>query len=189
MDVAAEAALGLQMIEARPTEPAPAYTPGSEADFDRLYRASYHRLLYALLAVTGDYQAAEDCVQEAFVKAYHAWPMWKPDAPAEAWLHRIGLNVAFSYLRWRKLRELPEIVRRLGRQTRETDPEDIALRGELLAALRKLPPEQAAAIVLRFHHGYTNRDMAHALGVPESTIASRVAAAKERLRHELGEPA
>ncbi|HEU0166175.1 MAG TPA: sigma-70 family RNA polymerase sigma factor [Chloroflexota bacterium] len=189
MDVAAEAALGLQMIEARPTEPAPAYTPGSEADFDRLYRASYHRLLYALLAVTGDYEAAEDCVQEAFVKAYHAWPMWKPDAPAEAWLHRIGLNVAFSYLRWRKLRELPEIVRRLGRQTRETDPEDIALRGELLAALRKLPPEQAAAIVLRFHHGYTNRDMAHALGVPESTIASRVAAAKERLRHELGEPA
>ena len=53
-------------------------------------------------------------------------------------------------------------------------------------ALRKLPPEQAAAIILRHLHGYTNREIGTALGVPERTVASRLAAAKRRLRAELG---
>jgi RNA polymerase sigma-70 factor (ECF subfamily) len=57
---------------------------------------------------------------------------------------------------------------------------------ELLGALRRLPAKQAAVIVLRHHHGYTNREIAGALGVAESTIASRLAAAKQRLRRELG---
>ena len=56
---------------------------------------------------------------------------------------------------------------------------------DLFRALRKLPPDQAAAVVLRHHHGYTNREIAFALGSPESTIASRLAKAKERLREEL----
>ena len=51
-----------------------------------------------------------------------------------------------------------------------------------LAALSKLPPKQAAAIVLRHYHGYTNRAIAQALGIPERTVASRLAVAKERLR-------
>jgi RNA polymerase sigma-70 factor (ECF subfamily) len=161
------------------------YTPGSQRDFDRLYRASYQRLLYTILAVVGDYQAAEDCTQEAFVRAYRTWKDWRPDAPAEAWLHRIALNAAFSHLRWRKLRQLPEIVRRLGSPRSDSGAADIGLRSELLAALGKLPREQAATIILRHHHGYTNREIALALNVAESTVASRLAAAKQRLRREL----
>jgi RNA polymerase sigma-70 factor (ECF subfamily) len=56
---------------------------------------------------------------------------------------------------------------------------------DLHAALRRLPPDQAFVIVLRHHHGYSNREIAGALGLPESTIASRLAAAKARLRAEL----
>ena len=52
-------------------------------------------------------------------------------------------------------------------------------------ALRKLPPKQSAAIVLRHVHGYTNREIGAALGIPERTVASRLAAAKEKLRNEL----
>jgi RNA polymerase sigma-70 factor (ECF subfamily) len=161
------------------------YRPGSEEDFDRLYRASHGRLLGTLIGVLGDRAAAEDCVQEAFVRAYRNWSRWKPNAPAEAWLHRIALNVAISYRRRQRLREVGELVRRLGRPGDGPDPFDAGDAGELARALRRLPPKQAAAIVLRHYHGYTNREIGTALGIPERTVASRLAAAKERLRREL----
>jgi len=47
----------------------------------------------------------------------------------------------------------------------------------------------AAAIVLRHHHGYTNREIAVALDIPERTVASRLAAAKKHLRLLLGREA
>jgi len=161
------------------------YCPGSREDFDRLYRASYQRVLYTLLAVLRDFPSAEDCAQETFVRAYRAWDEWQPDAPAEAWLHRIALNVAFSYRRRQRLRDVGEVVRRLGSPKTEANAPDLDLRSDLLDALRRLPPDQAATIVLRHHHGYTNREIAISLGVPESTVASRLAAAKQRMRQEL----
>lgn len=161
------------------------YRPGDRDDFDRLYRACHGRLLGTLTAVLGDRAAAEDCCQDAFVRAYHAWPAWRPEAPAEAWLHRIAINTALSHRRRQKLREVGELVRRLGRPDAAADPTDASVRWDLTAALRKLPPKQAAAIVLRHYHGYTNREIAASLGVPERTVASRLAAAKDRLRREL----
>jgi RNA polymerase sigma-70 factor, ECF subfamily len=134
----------------------------------------------------GDRAAAEDCLQEAYLKAFRSWARWQPSAPAEAWLHRIAVNQALSYRRWAKLREVGELVRRLGRPP-EADPQaEGALSGDFIKALRKLPPKQLAAIVLRHYHGYTNREIAQSLGIPERTVASRLAAARERLRAELG---
>jgi RNA polymerase sigma-70 factor (ECF subfamily) len=167
---------------------AAAYQAGSAEDFERLYRSSYSRLLGTLVGVLGDRAAAEDCAQEAFVKAYQAWPQWRPDAPAEAWLHRIALNVAVSLQRRQKLREAGELVRRLGRPVPPPDPAQEAERNELRVALRQLPAKQSAAIVLRHYHGYSNREIAYSLGVPERTVASRLAAAKTRVRALLGEP-
>ena len=165
----------------------PTYRAGSAEDFERLYRSSYSRLLGTLVGVLGDRAAAEDCCQEAFVKAYQAWPHWRPDAPAEAWLHRIAVNVAVSLQRRQKLREAGELVRRLGRPAPPPDPAQEAERSVLTTALRQLPAKQSAAIVLRHYHGYSNREIAYALGVPERTVASRLSAAKTRLRALLGE--
>ncbi len=162
-----------------------AYQPGSLEDFDRLYRDCYPRVLRTLLGVLRDRPAAEECAQEAFVRALRAWPRWRPDAPAEAWVHRIALNVAMSYRRREGLRTLGQAVLHLGHAPVAATTPDPAESAELLAALRCLPPRQAAAIILRFSHGYTNREIAASLGVAESTIASRLAAAKARLRREL----
>jgi RNA polymerase sigma-70 factor, ECF subfamily len=161
------------------------YQPGSLDDFDRLYRNSHDRVLRTILGILRDLPAAEDCVQEAFVRALRAWPRWRPDAPAEAWLHRIAINVAISYRRRERVRALGEIVLHLGRPAPSTVAEDPAWSTELLTALRRLPPHQAAVIVLRFSHGYSNREIAVAFGVPESTVASRLGAAKAGLRKEL----
>jgi RNA polymerase sigma-70 factor (ECF subfamily) len=163
----------------------PLYRPGSDEDFNRLYRDSHARILRTLVAVLGDVGAAEDCVQDAFVKAYKAWPRWKPDAPAEAWLHRIAIRVAISHRRRERLRETGSLILHLGRAN-PTDPAEGVDAQDLLAALHRLPADQAAAVVLRHHHGYSNREIATALGAPESTVAARLAAAKRKLRDDLG---
>jgi RNA polymerase sigma-70 factor (ECF subfamily) len=51
--------------------------------------------------------------------------------------------------------------------------------------LRALPPKLAAALVLRHYHGYSNRDIAHVLGIPERTVASRLIRARSRLQRRL----
>lgn len=156
--------------------------PGNQDDFDALYRASHGRLFKTLLGVLSDPHDAEDCVQETFVRALKAWPKWKPAAPAEAWLHRIAINVALSYRRKQRLLEVGELVRRLGglpaAPARFAEQERL----ELLSALRRLQPKLAAAVVLRHYHGYTNREIAAALGVSERTIGMRLAQATEHLR-------
>lgn len=162
------------------------YKPGSEADFERLYRNSYRRILGTLITIVRDQAAAEDCAQETFERAYRRWKDWRPEASPEAWLHRIAINVAISDRRHQRLRQAGELVRRLGRPGPGPDPSVVAERSELLAALKKLPPKQAAALVLRHYHGYTNREIAAALEVPEQTIASRLATARKQLQAVLG---
>jgi RNA polymerase sigma-70 factor (ECF subfamily) len=169
-------------------EPEP-YTPGSADDFDRLYRTAYPRVFRTLIAILADPAAAEDCAQDAFVQAFKAWKRWRPDAPAEAWVHRIAVNAAISYRRRERLRSVPELLRRLGRPPRSADPAEVAGQPDLLGALRTIPPKLAAAIVLRHYHGYNNREIAAALGVSERTVGTRLRQASERLRDFLGEPA
>jgi RNA polymerase sigma-70 factor (ECF subfamily) len=164
------------------TEDFTSYRPGDRQDFDRLYRESYHRILYTLMGILRDREAAEDCAQETFARAYRAWRHWKPEAPPEAWLHRIALNVATSHRRRERRHRLGAILRRDEPSPPGLDPHGAS---ELLAALRRIPARDAALIVLRHHHGYSNREIAAALGMRESTISSRLAAAKRRLQREL----
>jgi RNA polymerase sigma-70 factor (ECF subfamily) len=165
-----------------PDPPSDTYQPGSREDFDRLYRSAYPRVYRTLTAILRDPAEAEDCAQDAFVKAFQAWKRWRPDAPAEAWIHRIAVNRAISYRRSSQLRTVGELLRRLGRPTGGDDPAHIATRPDLLTALRSIPPKLAAAIVLRHYHGYNNREIAVALGVSERTIGTRLSQAAERLR-------
>jgi RNA polymerase sigma-70 factor (ECF subfamily) len=163
-----------------------AYRPGDAADFDRLYRDSHRRILATLSAVLGgDIAAAEDCTQDTFVKAYRAWSRWRPDAPAEAWLHRIALNVALTYRRREKLRGAGELVRRLGLPASSPDPMEAGSGSAVVVALRRIPLRLAVLIVLRHHHGYSNREIAAAIGVPETTLGSRLRTAMRLLRAEL----
>ena len=171
-----------------PTQPAQerrGYRPGSLEDFNRLYEATNHRLFATLVTLLRDRHGAEDCVQEAYLRAFRAWPRWRADAPAEAWLHRIAINVAVSYRRRERRREVGELIRRLGVPA-DPDPTESVV-PELVRELRALPPKQAAALVLRHLHGYSNREIAHALGVPERTMASRLAAARGRLQARLAD--
>ena len=174
-----------QKVETPPPEK---YTPGSEADFERLYRNTYRRILGTLVTLVRDLATAEDCAQETYERAYRNWKSWRPDAPVEAWLHRIAINVAISDRRHQRIRQAGEVVRRLGRPPSGPDPSLEAERTDLVQALKKLPPKQAAALILRHYHGYSNREIAAALGVPEQTVASRLGAARKQLQAVLRRP-
>src|SRR6266513_2866871 len=130
--------------------------------------------------------AAEDCVQEAFVKAWRAWPRFRPERAPEGWLHQIAVNTAISYRRRAKLRSVGEILRRLGRPGAGTDPGDAATRSDVVTALAGLPPRVAADFVLRYHHGYNNREIARLEGVSERTVGARLAQARDELSRRLG---
>ncbi len=168
----------------RLAEPAP-YHAGVKEDFDRLYRATYQRVFATLMVILKEPAAAEDATQEAYLRAFGSWKRWKQEAPAEAWIYRIALNVAFTHRRRERLHEVGEVIRRLGRPA-EPDATEAA-QPDLIRELRALPPKQAGAIVLRHMHGFTNREIAAALRIPERTVASRLAAAKTRLRARLGD--
>jgi RNA polymerase sigma factor (sigma-70 family) len=77
------------------------------------------------------------------------------------------------------------VIKRLG-GPKDPDPTD-AVQTDLARELHALPPKQAAALVFRHVHGFTNREIGAALGIPERTVASRLAAAKARLRARLGD--
>ena len=160
-----------------------AYRPGDYQDFGRLYRQTHNRVLFTLRGIVGEAAAAEDCAQEAYLRAFRAWPSWKPDAPAKAWIHRIAINVAISYRRRERVRVLAD---RLLRRDAVASPEPDRL--DLMSALTRLQPRYAALVVLRHHHGYSNREIAAAVGIPESTVSARLAAAKRQLVKLLGEP-
>ena len=162
------------------------YRPGNRDDFDRLYRTTYSRLLRILYAITGDAAAAEDCVQEAFMRAFAAWPRYRPDKPAEAWMHQIAVNTAISYRRRARLRTVGEVMRRLGRPGHGADPAEAAGRSDLIRALSALPPKVAADFVLRYHHGFTNREIARLDGVSERMVGLRLNRAREELARSLG---
>ncbi len=159
------------------------YRPGVKEDFDRFHQATYRRVFATLVMILRNPTAAEDATQEAYLRAFRGWKHWKRDAPAEAWIYRIALNVAFTHRRRERLHEVGEVIRRLGRpgEADPTAPRDPDLGREL----RALPPKQAAVLVLRHLHGFTNREIAAAMKIPERTVASRLAAAKGRLRSRL----
>jgi RNA polymerase sigma-70 factor (ECF subfamily) len=157
--------------------------PGSRDDFDRLYLATHPRLVRTLTAVLGDAAAAEDCVQEAFVRAWRAWPRWRPEAAVEAWLYRIALNVAFSYRRRMRLRQVTERLLRPG--VGRSDARISA--SPLRQALAKLPPRESAAVLLRHYHGYSRADTAQILGLTERAVSLRLERARAILLRELGE--
>jgi RNA polymerase sigma-70 factor, ECF subfamily len=160
------------------------YIPGSDKDFERLYRDTYGRIVATLQTMVSGLAAAEDCAQETFVNAYRAWRHWRPDAPAEVWLHRIAIHTAITYRRREWVRRPDELIRRIGYPSPARDPANDDSQA-LLGALRRLPPELSAVIVLRYVHGYTNREIAAVFNAPESTIGYRLAVAKKKLAAEL----
>src|SRR5436190_4878810 len=151
-----------------------------KTQFRQLYDQEFHSVFRSIRAVVLDSAAAEDLTQETFVRAYRARSRYTPTAPPGAWLRRIGINLAISYLRRQKLARFLPARLYMAPDRREYDQAEA--RDVVSKALTVLSPKLRAAIVLHYFDGLTREEIASVLGVPAGTVASRIAKAVAIMR-------
>lgn len=151
---------------------------GVEADdFDAFYAATAPGLVRAVHALTGDLGDAQDCVQEAYARAWQRWStVSRYDVPA-AWVRQVACRLAIS--RFRRARVGVGLLRREG------PPPDVPAvssdRVALVAALKRIPTEQRLAIVLHHLAGLTVEEVAAETGSPTGTVKARLSRGRAAL--------
>ena len=162
---------------------------------DRLFREEQGRAVATLIRVTGDFDLAEEAVQDAFISALETWPQrGVPDNPG-AWITTTARNRAIDRLRRRKrLTEKTETLAReaaLESDLRAIDAEtsedamhiaDDRLRLIFTCCHPALALDARIALTLRTLGGLTTPEIARAFLVPEATLAQRLVRAKRKIR-------
>jgi RNA polymerase sigma-70 factor (ECF subfamily) len=166
---------------------------------DRLFREEQGRAVATLIRVLGDFDLAEEAVQDAFITALETWPeRGIPDNPG-AWITTTARNRAIDRLRRRRV--LAEKAELLGRQTlieeelAAIDPDaaldgpnsmtpivDDRLRLIFTCCHPALAMDARVALTLRTLGGLSTPEIARAFLVPEATLAQRLVRAKRKIR-------
>ncbi|GAA3488409.1 RNA polymerase sigma factor SigM [Streptomyces cremeus] len=162
---------------------------GGDPDaFGELVRRHRDRLWAVALRTLGDREEAADAVQDALVSAYRAAHTFRGQSAVTTWLHRITVNACLDRARKAASRKTSPVddTDRLDQllephESAEAPAERQDLHRELLAALRTLPAEQRAALVLVDMQGYPVAEAARVLDVPTGTVKSRCARGRARL--------
>jgi RNA polymerase sigma-70 factor (ECF subfamily) len=157
---------------------------------DEVFRNEGRRMLAGLIRLTGDFDAAEDALQEACVRALEAWGRdGLPERPA-AWLNTVSRRIAIDRVRRDRTRDLPEDLEAPVPDT-EPDPahaiEDDRLRLLFVCCHPALATDARCALALRTLGGLTTREIARAFVEPEATTAQRLVRARKKIR-EAGIP-
>ncbi len=159
------------------------FRSGDAGSFEALYREFGPRLYRFCLRLSGDVSCAEDLTQEVFLAAFRGADRFEARSSIATWLYRIALY------RWRDARDKSRIttVSLLDSEASlSADPAQIGLKKlELDAAMAALPDGLRSAFLLVKAEGFLFREAAEILGVPESTLKSRVALATRKLQTHL----
>ncbi|GHA03905.1 RNA polymerase sigma-H factor [Arenicella chitinivorans] len=164
--------------------------------FEQLVELNSDKLFGVAYRIVQEQQAAEDCVQEAFLKAYLKLETFKLESKFSTWLYTITSNVALDMLRKRAKHphtiELnPELQGSLSAHQFEFDntPETHAVNKNLAglthAALSHLSADVRAAFTLRHYEECTIEEITQILGISKSTAKSRIFRGVDRLRQLL----
>ncbi|MET9274410.1 sigma-70 family RNA polymerase sigma factor [Kribbella sp. NPDC003557] len=145
---------------------------------DRVHRESWSTVLASVVRLTRDLDLAEDCTQDAFVRALRTWPDGIPDNPA-GWLTTVARRLALDGLRRETnlRRKLPLLVEEPGETEQPTDP----LRLVFTCCHPALARESQVALTLRLICGLTTREVAAVLLIAEATAAARITRAKKKI--------
>ncbi|MFC6085562.1 RNA polymerase sigma factor SigM [Sphaerisporangium aureirubrum] len=157
---------------------------GDPHAFSEIVRRHRDRMWAVALRTLGDPDEAADAVQDAFVSAYRKAESFRGDAAVTTWLHRIVVNACLDRMRRKSIRPVAddELVEAAERDTPipdQTGDRDVSM--EVSAALKLLPADQRAALVLVDMMGYSVEDAAQVLGVPTGTVKSRCARGRAKL--------
>ena len=168
------------------------HAAGDRDAFAELVQRHRDRLWRVALRTLGDADDAADAVQDALLSAYRSAASFRGDSAVTTWLHRIAVNACLDLARKRANRPTVPLVGPDG----ALDPPDRAASAAyddrdtaaaVVGGLRGLPIDQAAAVVLVDIEGFSVRETAEILGVPEGTVKSRCARARAHLAEVLSE--
>jgi len=148
-----------------------------EEDFDAFYQASFGRLVGQIYAMCGNVAEAQDCVQEAFVRAWDRRRMLDRDQAPEAWVRTVAYRLAVS--RWRRSRRASHPPDRAQASRPPAEPD--VTRVALARALQQLPADQRRAIVLYHLVDLSVTEVAREVGVPVGTIKARLSRGRAAL--------
>jgi len=172
------------------------------ADEDACTRlvTDHQRMVYQLaLHLLGDPQEALDLSQEVFLKVFRTLAQFRGQSTLRTWIYRIVVNQASNRQRWWRRRHRSQQVRiedltatkgELKENHGSSMPDRVLQQREtsdrVWAALKRLPFDQRAVIVLREIDGLSYEEIATSLDVAVGTVKSRLARAREGLRLALG---
>lgn len=164
------------------------HVEGDHEAFGEIVRRHRDRLWAVALRTLGDREEAADAVQDALVSAYRAAHTFRGQSAVTTWLHRITVNACLDRARKAASRKTSPVddTERLEQllephESASAPAERNDLHRELLAALRTLPADQRAALVLVDMQGYPVAEAARVLDVPVGTVKSRCARGRARL--------
>jgi RNA polymerase sigma-70 factor (ECF subfamily) len=157
---------------------------------DRLFREHFGRTVAALIRVVGDWDLAEESVQDAFATAAERWPRDGVPRDPAAWILAVARNRAFDRLR--RERALRARAPQLAALVTATEPTmespvmtsvpDERLRLIFACCHPALAREAQVALTLRLLGGLSTAEVAHAFLVPAPTMAQRLTRAKAKVR-------
>ena len=174
------------------------FLAGDALGFEQIVR-HYSGMVFSLAARLVGPSDAEDVVQETFLRAWHGLDRFRGESSLKTWLYAIALNRARA--RHGALSRFKAVF--TPGKTNEDDPfaslddaADPALspeenavlterRRRLRAAMRDLPDEFRAAVVLRDLEGLAYEEVATGHGVPDGTVRSRLARGRALLKEKL----
>jgi RNA polymerase sigma-70 factor, ECF subfamily len=147
------------------------------ADFDAFYNATNRRLLHQMYAMTGNLADAQECVQEAYARAWQHWKQVQQAEDAAAWVRTVAWRIAAS--RWRKARNSARALVRHGADEPSRPPS--ADHVALVQALRRIPEAQRRAVVLHHLVGLSVDEVARETSVPSGTVKARLSRGRTAL--------
>jgi RNA polymerase sigma-70 factor (ECF subfamily) len=165
---------------------------GDPDAFEELVRLHTPRLYRLLTRMLGSANAAEDVLQECFIRAWRSLPKFRGDARFSTWLYRIAVNEGNRHLARESRRELlpfDDVLRDVpdvGAQTAEL-AEAGELREQLDVLLSELPANYRRAVVLRDVEGFSNEEAADLLELDIRNFKSRLHRGRMALRARLEE--
>lgn len=167
-----------------------AFQAGDTSAFDLLVRRWDRKIQGAAFRVLGSDDEARDVSQEAFLKAFRSLGAFKREARFSSWLYQIALNLCRDRLRRRKGREMLslDVLEDNGHSLPGPAPTalDLVQARDLARvvadAVRQLSDEQREAVILKEYQGLTFPEISEVLGVPVSTVKTRLYRALSQLK-------
>ena len=147
-----------------------------DLDWPSLYARHAGELGRYVMKLTNDGEVAADIVQDTFVIGIRGSGRLRDRTAVRAWLYGIATK---RVLQFRRRRRLLEFVGLSGREAATRGvPNDEAT--AVRAILRRLPADQAAALVLHHHAGFSRKEIADLTGISEEGVKSRLARGRRR---------